>query len=248
MVKRAARTTTDVRRLFIDLQGTLQQRLMAARRTITHAATKGTTTEANWIEFLGEYLPSRYQTSNALVVDHTGATSDQIDIVVHDRQYSPLVFRDHGALLVPAESVYAVFEVKQTCNRQNIEYAAQKAESVRRLVRTSARIAHAGGTFRPRRPFPIIAGLLCTDSEWSPFVGRPLAAALRRLSRDQHLDLGCALGAGAFDCEPSGGTRRISSGKPTTALVWLLFHLTGRLQRLGTVPAIDLRVWSRAID
>ena len=42
--------------------------------------------------------------------------SEQIDVVVFDRQYSPFIFNYEGQTIIPAESVYAVFEAKQTVN------------------------------------------------------------------------------------------------------------------------------------
>jgi hypothetical protein len=46
-------------------------------------------------------------------------------------------------MYIPAESVYAVFEVKQDV-KGNIDYAAQKVESVRRLKRTSIEMVASG--------------------------------------------------------------------------------------------------------
>ena len=46
-------------------------------------------------------------------------------------------------MYIPAESVYAVFEVKQDV-KGYIDYAAQKVESVRRLKRTSIEMVASG--------------------------------------------------------------------------------------------------------
>lgn len=51
---------------------------------------KGDASESVWRELLQAYLPKRYQAETAHVVDSKGAFSDQIDVVVFDRQYSPL--------------------------------------------------------------------------------------------------------------------------------------------------------------
>ena len=53
------------------------------------------------------YLPHRYQAETAHVVDSRGAFSQQIDVVVFDRQYSPFIFKFQRQTIVPAESVYA---------------------------------------------------------------------------------------------------------------------------------------------
>ena len=90
-----------------------------------------------WLDLLQSYLPQRYQAATAHVVDCEGKLSDQIDVVVFDRQYSPFIFKYEGQTIVPAESVYAAFEAKQTVNAALVQYAQDKVASVRRLRRTS---------------------------------------------------------------------------------------------------------------
>jgi hypothetical protein len=110
----------------------------------------------------------RYQVETAHVVDSEGAFSDQIDVVVFDRQYSPFIFRFQAQIIIPAESVYAVFEAKQAINATQVDYAQKKVATVRRLHRTSLPIPHAGGTYAPK-PLPaILGGLLTFESDWSP--------------------------------------------------------------------------------
>lgn len=59
----------------------------------------------------------------ATIIDSAGNQSEQIDLVIYDAQYSYLVFTQGNRKLIPAESVYAVFEVKQELNKAYIEYA-----------------------------------------------------------------------------------------------------------------------------
>lgn len=64
-------------------------------------------------------------------------------IVVFDRQYSPFIFTLEDETIIPAESVYAVFEAKQTVDAGMVTYAQKKIASVRRLHRTSLPIPYA---------------------------------------------------------------------------------------------------------
>jgi hypothetical protein len=80
------------------------------------------------------YLPQRYQSMTAHVVDSNGGFTDQIDIVIFDRQYTPVIFRFEGQTVIPAESVYAAFEAKQTVNSELIRYAGAKVASVMSAV------------------------------------------------------------------------------------------------------------------
>src|SRR5271166_6469982 len=124
-------------KLLAGLHNDIQQRLATAREALAHSGTKGDASEHVWLELLQNYLPQRYQAATAHVVDSKGMFSEQIDVVVFDRQYSPFIFRYQGQMVIPAESVYAVFEAKQSINAGQVDYAQKKVASVRRLHRTS---------------------------------------------------------------------------------------------------------------
>jgi hypothetical protein len=176
------------------------------------------------------------------VVDSKDVFSEQIDVVVFDRQYSPFIFDYEGQKIIPAESVYAVFEAKQTINSDLVDYAQKKVASVRRLYRTSLPIPHAGGTYPPK-PLPyIIGGLLTFESEWKPPLGKSLSAALDGADKDGRLDLGCVAAHGIFGCDDSGCYTVTPQGKPAAAF---LLELIARLQASATVPMIDIRAYTR---
>src|ERR1700704_4991774 len=99
--------------LLAGLHDDIEQRLSIARKSFGHAPSKGDASENVWLQLLQTYLPERYQSATAHVVDSKGNFSDQIDVVVFDRQYSPFILHFEGQMIVPAESVYAVFEAKQ---------------------------------------------------------------------------------------------------------------------------------------
>ncbi len=144
-------STWSLPRLLAGLHDDIEHRLKTARQSFGHPGTKGDASEAVWLQLLQEYLPMRYQAETAHVVDSAGAFSEQIDVVVFDRQYSPFIFKFEGQIIIPAESVYAVFEAKQAINAEYVAYARKKVASVRRLHRTSLPIPHAGGTY-PAKP------------------------------------------------------------------------------------------------
>lgn len=162
------------------LQARLEGELRGNRAAITHPGARGEASEEDWLRVLKDHLPQRYQADRAFVIDSTGACSEQIDIVIYDRQYSPFLYNQANQRYVPAESVYGVLEVKQDMSREHVLYAGEKARSVRRLRRTSAPIPHAGGAYDPR-PLPrIVAGLVTYHSSWSPAFGDAFRARLGR--------------------------------------------------------------------
>jgi hypothetical protein len=228
--------------LLAGLHEDIQQRLATARKTIAHPGSKGDASELVWLEMLQKYLPKRYSAVKAHVVDSDGNFSDQIDVVIFDRQYSPFVFNFQEQLVVPAESIYAVFEAKQTVDAALVAYAQGKAASVRRLNRTSLPIPHAGGTYPPKQPPHILAGILAFESEWNPPLGKSLANALESGMADERLEIGCVAAHGLFTVQDDGTYAVTEQGKPATAF---LLELIARLQASATVPMIDVRAYAK---
>src|SRR5436190_1345499 len=102
----------SLNQLLSSLHKDIERRLETARQTLAHTTTKGDASEQIWLEFLNTYLPRRYQATKCHVVDSNGIFSDQIDVAIFDRQYSPFIFHFEGQAIIPAESVYGVFEAK----------------------------------------------------------------------------------------------------------------------------------------
>lgn len=229
--------------LLESLHEDIQQRLATVRKTFNHPGTKGDASENVWISLLETYLPKRYQAAKAHVVDSQGAFSQQIDVVVFDRQYSPFIFTYEDQTIIPAESVYAVFEAKQTADAALVKYAQEKVASVRRLHRTSLPIPYAKGVYPPKPLIPILGGLLTFESEWNPPLGPSFEKALSDNVGDGRLDLGCVAAAGHFFVdETSGAYHFVNEAKPATAF---LFKLISQLQFSGTVPMIDIEAYGK---
>lgn len=216
---------------------------LGGAQVVGHPDNKGAISEGSWRTMLTDLLPARYQISSATVVDSRGQASDAIDVVIHDRHFSPLVFQHSGVTYVPAESVYAVFECKPEVNKEYLEYASAKADSVRRLHRTSARIVHAGGVIATPKPPPeILTGLLATHSGWTPGLGGPFSTHLVTAGSSR-LDLGCVVSAGAWEV-PTDPTAALMTVASERSLVFLAMRLLARLQQMGTIPAMDFDIWS----
>ncbi len=235
----------SIQTLLSELHDDIQERLARARKSFGHPGTKGDASESVWLELLQTYLPKRYMVASAHVVDSTGAFSEQIDVVVFDRQYSPFIFSFQGQTVIPAESVYAVFEAKQSINADQVAYARKKVASVRSLHRTSLPIPHAGGVY-PAKPLQhIIGGLLTLESDWNPGLGDALSKALTENGEADRLDLGCVAAHGIFSCSEEGCDTLMPMAKPATAF---LFELIARLQEMATVPMIDIRAYAEWLN
>jgi len=235
--------TAWMKESFVDVQAELAIKLKRAAQSISHAGTHGAVSEDHWIDIFRSYLPNRYAVATGLVIDSLGNRSDQIDIVIFDRHFTPTLLDQQNHRYIPVEAVYAVFESKPHFDKSYIEYAGDKAASVRKLHRTSVPIAHAGGTFAPKPLFPIIAGIVAAKSSWADGLGEHF---LKNLPTEdmERLDCGCALDDGAFDSFDDSLKVVGSEG----ALIYFLFRLLSRLQSLGTVPAIDWAAYASVIN
>ena len=232
----------SLERLLAELHDDIQERLERVRKSFGHPVVKGDASEGVWLGLLQKYLPRRYQAATAHVVDSLGAFSEQIDIVVFDRQYSPFIFSCEGQTIIPVESVYAVFEAKQTMNAHQVGYARGKVASVRCLHRTSLPIPYAMGTYPAKPLISILGGLLTFESEWSPALGEPFRNALEIGDRNDRLNIGCVAAHGYFHLDQEGSQYEIHcGGKPATAF---LFKLIAQLQFSGTVPMIDIQAYA----
>ncbi|WYX16400.1 DUF6602 domain-containing protein [Achromobacter xylosoxidans] len=241
--KDKAADTAWMKEAFIDVQSELALKLKRAAQSIEHAGTHGAVNEDHWIEVFRSYLPNRYEVATGFVIDSLGNRSEQIDVVIFDHHFTPTLLDQQKHRYIPAEAVYGVFESKPHFDKSYLEYAGNKAASVRKLRRTSVSISHAGGTFKPKELFPIIAGIVAPKSSWADGLGDSFQ---KNLPSDDHekLDCGCALEHGAFDT--FDGQLKIVPAEG--ALIYFLFRLLSKLQSLGTVPAIDWAAYAATIN
>lgn len=253
--------TFDIRGAFLSKQTALEASHSGIRAATQHPGTIGDQGEADWVQILRDFLPNRYQVGPIFAIDHTGTSSDQIDVAIYDQQYSPQWFGTHkGVQFVPVESVYAAFEVKPELTAGHLRYARAKVASVRDLERTSAAIVHAGGKFAAVSPDfkPIIGGILTTRSGWTDRDATitQLTNRLPGLGLSNSLNIGIALDTVSFDHTPDldngddltelhSAPRSYSD--PGNQLIHLAIRLFRQLQALGTVLALDLRRYESAL-
>lgn len=262
--------------LFEGLQNQMLAQLNTNREIIKHPTSKGDSLENVWIEWLRKYLPNRYCVDKAIIIDSLGNLSEQIDIVIFDQQYTPFVFTQNGIHYIPAEGVYAVFEVKPDLkgsvdyagkNLNYIEYAGKKIASVRSLKRTSTNIIDRGTSYPPRPLTKIIGGILTSTNSISK--RETVEKHISNLAPLESIDMGCSIEYGAFYVDYKGEedqtiqdfnerirtyytSRKYDAVKfslKEKALVSFFLQLMRYLQQsIGTVAAIDLGEYAEAIN
>lgn len=230
--------------LLASMHDKLEQELHHARH-LGHPTEKGDASESVWIDVFNTHLPNRYRAVKATVVDSNGAFSEQIDVVIHDQQYTPLVFTFKDSLVVPAESVYAIFEAKQEMTAAHIEYAQKKASSVRKLHRSTVPIPTLDGVRPAKPPGHILAGILTLNCAWSPPFGETMKNSLVKDVGHGLLDLGCVAETGWF--EHNKTNQEFALHESEKATIQFMFELIAKLQELATVPMLDIRAYAKHI-
>ncbi len=235
----------DLHDAFMGMEEELTVALRTGQRNAGHPGVQGDGTETHWNELLAGILPARYQAMRAFAVDSRGGQSEQIDLAIIDRHFSPLFWEWGGHCYVPAESVYAAFEVKPEIDRESVLYGGRKIASVRRLHRTSVPFGWAKGVMPAREVPPILGGFLAGASGWSPTFGVPFRKALSDVEEPGAIDFGCVLNEGAFEVPVGSGIDALVISNPKTALVSFTLTLLKRLQGIGSAPAIDYDAYAQ---
>ncbi len=217
----------DIKKLFSALDEEMRLKLSSKIDEIYHPTAKGNEVELNWIGLLRNYLPERYKVNNGFVVDHEGNISEQIDIIIYDRHFTPFIFRGENVVYIPAEGVYAVFEVKPKFDKENYDYAVKKLKSVNELKRTSASFVHIMGKDK-KELFEVIGGIL-TKENGSKDIYNNLKAG-SELAMVLCLDCGIKIVEEKIVV--------IQDGAPI--LAFFLLKLIEKLRALGSVPALDV--------
>ena len=153
-----------------------------------------------------------------------------------------------------------------------IDYAAQKVESVRRLKRTSVEMVNSGRRTSARPLTKIIGGILTTTSSYSGT--ETVSKQLKELKGYQTLDLGCLCDTGSFHVDyketlpadiestkdikenrkyieqvyESREVNKIKFSNKDVSLFTFFLQLVSYLKSIGTVPAIDINAYLKAIN
>ena len=78
--------SVDLGKLYDGMQQEMEAGLKTGASVLMHPGMKGDDTEDNWREWLMAYLPNRYAVAKGVVIDADGNESEQIDVIIYDRQ------------------------------------------------------------------------------------------------------------------------------------------------------------------
>lgn len=211
--------------------------------SIINSTGKGDNSEESWKKFLREILPTKYGIDKGYIIDSDGNESEQIDIIIYDALYPPLIMVSNaGEKFIPAESVYAIIEVKPKINKAYLEYANQKIESVKKLKRLSRGMTCAGKRTEARELTKILGIILATDTEIKS------DTVSEHLSIYKNIDIGCAINHYSFISIKNKEHVNTEFTNKEEAILGLFFYLLNELHEIGTVAAIDIRGYANKLE
>lgn len=224
----------NIQSMFKTKQTILESKLSIL---LDHPVTKGEHCESAWIDFFRSFLPNKYAVDKGFVFDALGNVSEQIDIIIYDALYSPLIFgTDAGDKFITAESVYAVFDSKPSIDKSTIEYTNKKIKSVATLHRSSRGTISSGIMVNPRSITHIIGGILAINSISSDTI-------LKHLFSNTFIDIGCAIKSTSFIChrDENSVLTGVNFSSQEESVLAFFYIVLDALYKLGTVAALDIR-------
>jgi hypothetical protein len=205
MVRRAP--ALNLKAKFRAVSRELRARWEGARASGRHSVEKGLRTEGALREFLARLLPPQFGVSRGEVVSAAGEVSRQMDVVIYDAHHSPLLEESEASRVFPAESVYAVIEVKPELQPSFVAEVVRNIGSAKVLDRSSIVAEHGGhriGHGRRQNP-PIFGAVFAFEGGDPEVLGARLHQVHARLARDVWVDCVCVLDkAVIYHFAPSG--------------------------------------------
>lgn len=207
---------------------------------LDHPVTKGNHCESAWIDFFRSFLPNKYAVDKGFVFDSRGNISEQIDIIIYDSLYTPLIFgTESGEKFVTAESIYAIFDSKPTIDKATIEYTNHKISTVTSLYRSARGVINAGIASPARSLTKIIGGILAVDSV-------EIDTVQEHVKNNVYIDVGCAIKKHSFLVQRDNDRtfQKLINSTDNEIVLSFFYLILDELYKLGTVAGIDIREYA----
>ncbi|CAC9974234.1 DUF6602 domain-containing protein [Flavobacterium panici] len=135
-------------------------------KRLIHPGEFGTHREQICKEYLRSIIPMRLELGSGFIITDTGDVSTQIDIIIYDRNSTPLIENSEKQRFYPVETVVGIIEVKSDLSKTELKTALNKLANNKKLKEkmsspTSIR-REAVGKFDPTYPYDnIFSVLIC---------------------------------------------------------------------------------------
>lgn len=111
----------------------LQAEVEQMNHLIAHQGAKGTENELSLARLVENLIPARFGVGSGLLVDSTGQSSKQMDLIVYERGNEPGIFAQTNQVMFPVENVRLCIEVKTTLTKSALEDGRAKKASIEAL-------------------------------------------------------------------------------------------------------------------
>ena len=98
-----------------------------------HRGIRGDERAAALTHFLRKHLPDSLGVAKGEIIDYRDKRTGQLDVIVYDRQKAAPISAQDENLLLPCESLYAVFEVKTMITQDGLNKSFNAAQIVKSL-------------------------------------------------------------------------------------------------------------------
>lgn len=139
-----SKNTLDFHELIASISKRLQARVELSG-VYAHPSGVGDDREYAMMDVLREVLPQRYGADKGRLFDAVGAISNELDIIIYEKDELFLGLDVGGRKLIPIESVYGVIEVKSRLDKDNYTAAISTLRSIehlRRFYRWNDQLTH----------------------------------------------------------------------------------------------------------
>jgi hypothetical protein len=96
------------------------------KKQLTHPGEFGMYREAVCKELLRLFIPGRLEIGNGFLINDIGETSTQCDIIVYDKNSTPLIENNERQRFYPIETVSAIGEIKSNLDKAGLKSAINK--------------------------------------------------------------------------------------------------------------------------
>ncbi len=118
-----------LKNIFDNLESSLKNEM---RIRIEHNLEDGKYREYLVKRILSKIVPSKYEITNGFVIDSDNNKSDEMDIIIYDKNYVPPFF-DETYTVVPIEAVIVVIQVKTTLTWDQFISSIKNLNSIDKL-------------------------------------------------------------------------------------------------------------------
>ena len=131
---------------------------------------------------LENILPRGVAVGSGFVIDSTGGTSRQCDVILYERDICPVfsVNDTPGTAYYPCEGVIAVGEVKSTLAKKELEDAFKKIASVKQLQRYERHLP---------APHPVTGEPVLSERPYGSMHGGQIVDITKKLGPDEHAQI-----------------------------------------------------------